>query len=201
MHCTTDRYFFGFSRWKRGYIVSFFPKEGRNYFCTDLLSAQKRGLDVKSEIYIWGRKSFDEVEAYAKEKGIALFRVEDGFVRSVSLGSDLTKPYLQVIDSRGIYFDPTQPSDLEHILNTQHFDEALLSRAKALREYLVEKKISKYNASPDKALTLEGYEAGKTIVVVPGQVEDDASIVYGADGMRNIALLQAARERSPEALS
>ena len=71
-------------------------------------------------------------------------------MRSVSLGSDLTKAYSLVVDRRGIYFDPTQESDLEYLLNTYDFDEELSKRAKELQHYLIENKISKKRASEIK---------------------------------------------------
>lgn len=194
-------YFFGFSRWKRRFTIPFFPalKKNNIVFCTNLEEGIKKGLTASSKIFIWGKKPFNEVEQYAKDNNIALHRVEDGFVRSVSLGSDLTKAYSLVVDSRGIYFDPTQESDLEHILNTYDFDETLIERAKNLQHYLIENKISKYNIHQDRQLALEGLKKGQKVVMVPGQVEDDASILYGAKGMTNLALLQQARENKPDA--
>jgi len=53
-------------------------------------------------------------------------------------------------------------------------------RSQRLQRYLTEKRISK-------------------VVLVPGQVEDDASIIYGADGMTNLELLKATRENAPDA--
>ena len=191
-------YFFGFSRWKRRFTKPFFPN-AKIVFCATLADGITKGLEGQSKIYIWGKKSFPEVEAYAKEKNISLHRVEDGFIRSVSLGSDLTKAYSLVVDNRGIYFDPTQESDLEHILNTAVFDDALKERAKKLQQYLVENKISKYNIYQDKALELKGLKEGQMIIMVPGQVEDDASIKYGAQGMTNLELLQESRKNAPDA--
>ncbi|MCF6207491.1 MAG: hypothetical protein L3J47_11485 [Sulfurovum sp.] len=156
----------------------------------------KRGLNAQSSVFIWGRKSFKEVEAYARQHGIAIYRVEDGFIRSVGLGSDLTQPYSLVVDSRGIYFDPTCESDLEHLLNTHTFTEDELLRAARLREFLIAHKLSKYNQFSDRELDLP---RNRKIVLVPGQVEDDASIQYGAQGMRNIELLAAARANAPDA--
>ena len=163
------------------------------------MSALHKGLNEQSKIYIWGKKPFSELESYAEEKNITLNRIEDGFVRSVSLGSDLTKAYSLVVDSRGIYFDPTGESDLEHVLNTYDFDEKILERAKKLQQYIVDNKISKYNIYQDKQIKLEDLKEGQTIVMVPGQVEDDASIIYGADGMTNLELLLKARENVPDA--
>jgi len=194
-------YFFGFSRWKRGFVKPFFKplNSNRLTFCNDLKEATKKGFDSDSKIFIWGKKRFDDVEKYAKEKGIPIYRVEDGFVRSVSLGSNLTRAYSLVVDSRGIYFDPTQPSDLEEILNSYTFDKDLLQRAKALQTYITTKKISKYNIYKDVALDLKGYKEGQKVVMVPGQVEDDASIIYGANGMSNLELLKSARKNAPDA--
>jgi len=195
-----DLYFFGFTWWKRLYIKSFFHPLTKNtiIFCSRLEDAQKKGLDHQSKIYIWGKKPFAQLESHAKAQNIPLLRVEDGFVRSVSLGSDLTKAYSLVVDSRGIYFDPTQASDLEHILNTYFFDDTLIQRAKKLQAYLISNKISKYNIHQDKKINLPHHKTNQKVVMVPGQVEDDASIIYGANGMHNLELLQQARENTPD---
>ncbi len=197
-------FFFGFSHWKHDYIRVYFPDLSdenllfinplfkKNY----LKNALQKGLDPQSSIYIWGRKSFPEIENYAKENNLKLYRIEDGFIRSVGLGSDLTQPYSLVIDSRGIYFDPTQESDLEHILQNYDFDEVILQRAKNLSSYLIEKKLSKYNLYTNKKLEIP---QGKKVVLVPGQVEDDASIKFGASGMTNLQLLQQSRKNAQDA--
>lgn len=194
-------YFFGFSRWKRKFTTLFFPalKKNNIIFCSSLKDTIIKGLGIHSQIYIWGKKPFTEVETYAKEKNIPLLRVEDGFVRSVSLGSDLTKAYSLVVDSRGIYFDPTQESDLEHLLTTYIFDDKLLNRAKNLQHYLIENKISKYNNYQDKQINLQGLKEGQTVIMIPGQVEDDASILYGANGMTNLELLKQVRGNRTDA--
>ena len=195
---STNGYFFGFSRWKRSFTKPFFPNV-KMVFCATLEDAIQKGLNRQSKIYIWGKKPFNEVELYAKEQNIPVSRVEDGFIRSISLGSDLTKAYSLVVDSRGIYFDPTQESDLEHLLNTAVFNDALIERAKKLQLYLLEKKISKYNIYQDKQVELKGLKEGQMVVMVPGQVEDDASIRCGADGMTNLELLQQTRKNAPNA--
>jgi len=201
-----DLYFFGFTWWKQRFVRSYFPtfKKHHIIFCSTLKDAMKKGLNEDKKIFIWGKRGFNkndfsEVETYAKEKNIVLSRVEDGFIRSVSLGSDLTKAYSLVADSRGIYFDPAQESDLEYLLNTYTFDEELIKRARSLQLYLIKNKISKYNMDQNKKLELTGVKKGQTVVMVPGQVEDDASIIYGAKGMTNLELLQEVRENVPDA--
>jgi capsular polysaccharide export protein len=201
-------YFFGFRPWKRfwGDIRPFFDCDRFDFLGGDpageepLERARKRGLgEGESAIYLWGRTEYPALERFAKEREIPLYRVEDGFVRSLGLGSDLTRPYSLVVDGRGIYFDPTQPSDLEHLLETAEFERSLLERAERLREYIVTHKLSKYNVYRDREIPLPGRHPGQEIALVPGQVEDDASIRYGADGMSNLELLRAARERAPRA--
>jgi len=199
-------YFFGFSKWKHTFIRPFFTDlhEKNMIFINPLLGqnhleyALQKGLNQESSIYIWGRKLFKSVEQYALQHTINIIRVEDGFLRSVGLGSDLTQAYSQVIDKRGIYFDPTQESDLEYILNHYHFSEDLnvLERANDIRLFLVEKRLSKYNIYEDNILNLPH---NKQIVFVPGQVEDDASIQYGAKGMTNLMLLEKVRKKCPYA--
>jgi len=193
---------FGFSYWKHKYIQPFLedeivfvnPISKKNL----LKKAIKKGLSSDSTLYIWGRKSFEDIEHYAKKHHIKIYRVEDGFIRSVALGSDLTQPYSLVVDSRGIYFDPTCKSDLEEILSTYEFanDPQLIERAKKLKEQIILNKISKYNADSNR--TLDFSSCKKTVALVAGQVEDDASIRYGANGMTNLELLQTVKKHYPD---
>lgn len=193
-------YFFGFSHWKHTFVSPFFNEQpvfinpwfSKNHFN----KALAKGMSPQSSIYIWGKKSFPKVEAYAREHHMPLYRVEDGFIRSVGLGSDLTQAYSLVVDSRGIYFDPTQPSDLEYILQNHVCSQDEIARAQRIRNYLIEKKLSKYNVYDNIELNLP---KDKTIVIVPGQVEDDASIRFGAKGMTNLELLKQTRAKRPDA--
>ena len=195
-------FFFGFSAWKHPFMMPFVKNFKKQHFINSLFlknylaKAIARGLDENNRIYIWGKKEFSEVEEYAKKHSIGVYRVEDGFIRSVGLGSDLTQPYSLVIDSRGIYFDPTQESDLEHLLSHHKFTAEELERAKKLRHYLIEKKLSKYNNYDNVQLELP---KDKKIVLVPGQVEDDASIRFGAQGMTNLSLLKEVRKNALDA--
>jgi capsular polysaccharide export protein len=124
--------------------------------------------------------------------------MEDGFVRSVGLGSDLIPPLSIVLDERGIYFDPSRASDLEHILNTSEFTEEELAEAADIRTFMVDHGITKYNI--DRQNVPSWHAGGRRIVFVPGQVEDDASIISGSRSITtNIGLLQAVRAASPNA--
>ena len=172
-------------------IIFINPIFEKNYFKLAL----KKGFGKNSNIYIWGKKNFPLVEEFALKNKLKLYRIEDGFIRSIGLGSDLTQPYSLVLDSRGIYFDPTYESDLEHILQTTNFDKNILDRAQNISKYLIEKKLSKYNLYENVKLNIPN---DKNIVLVPGQVEDDASIKYGASGMTNLELLKLARKNAKE---
>ena len=204
-------FMFGFSLWKflfAPFIPPFMPNfNPKNIifinplFSSHLKSALKKGLLQEAlkqncEIFIWGRKSFSEIETFAKEHSIPLTRVEDGFIRSISLGSDLTRPFSQVFDECGIYFDATTKSDLETILNHTNFSQTLLEEAKILKDKILTSKISKYNTNPHKSLNLP---PNQLKILIPGQVEDDASIIYGAKGRTNLSLLKEVREKNPKA--
>jgi capsular polysaccharide export protein len=131
--------------------------------------------------------------------------VEDGFLRSVGLGSDLIKPLSLVFDQQGIYFDATRPSDLETILQTGRFSEEELVRARRIRTLIVAKRLTKYNVEPESVSTKELWDSGgRPVILVPGQVEDDASIQFGCShgdlGIdTNLRLLVAVRKRHPDA--
>ncbi|RAU19491.1 hypothetical protein DN062_02910 [Nitrincola tibetensis] len=123
--------------------------------------------------------------------------MEDGFVRSVGLGVDLVEPLSLVLDSKGIYYDSTQSSDLECLLNEAQMDSALLTKAAQVSERLISLGISKYNVGLPKALDLP---KNRRVILVPGQVETDASIRLGSPQVKtNLELLQRVRSHCPEA--
>jgi capsular polysaccharide export protein len=127
-----------------------------------------------------------------------LLRIEDGFVRSVGLGSDLVRPHSLVLDGAGLYFDPTQPSDLEQLLSTQAFSPQDLQRAQAVRNFMVTHGLTKYNLEPRQPV--HWASEGRWVLLVPGQVEDDASIRLGCTTVKtNLSLLKAARLAQPDA--
>lgn len=189
----------GFRRWKAANIaplLSLHP--GKVVFVPTAKAAQALAIEPGDCLIHWGRDAPAGLAALAGRSGARLLRMEDGFVRSVGLGSDLIRPLSLVLDASGIYFDPTQPSDLERLLNAGQFCASELARARRVREFIVEHGITKYNLEPrDKAAWATG---GKQVVLVPGQVEDDASIRYGCTDVKtNLGLLQAARQAHPQA--
>jgi capsular polysaccharide export protein len=191
---------FGFSLWKHNFIKPFLKeyKSENIKFINPLTSsaleeALRKGLDNNSEILIWGKKEFPEIEDFALNYNLTLKRVEDGFIRSVGLGSDLTQAYSLIFDDLGIYFDPTQESRLENIIQNSTFSCSLLLEAKTLQDKIIKTKISKYNSYSEIDLKLP---KNKKIILAIGQVENDASIKFGANNMTNLELLQQIRNNN-----
>lgn len=123
-------------------------------------------------------------------------RVEDGFLRSRGLGAALTPPLSLVADDLGIYFDPTAPSRLESLIALGP-PPCGRARAERLIAALIAGGVTKYNLGGATALPDAG---GRMRILVPGQVEDDASILRGAGAERtNLALLRRVRAENPEA--
>lgn len=102
------------------------------------------------------------------------------------------------VDGRGHYLDPSVPSDLEHIRATEAFTETDLRRARNIRDIIVEAGLTKFNSEP--RVRPQWAAADRDIVLVPGQVEDHASVRLGCGGVRtNLALLERARRDNPDA--
>jgi capsular polysaccharide export protein len=126
-----------------------------------------------------------------------LIQLEDGFLRSSGRGAHLQLPLSLVVDSVGIYFDATCPSALEQFLQEHCFNVDECLRAQRLRSVILSACLSKYNL---KGQYWKRPYHDKPVVLVVGQVEQDASIRYGAPGIRtNLALAMAARRLEPDA--
>jgi len=124
-------------------------------------------------------------------------RIEDGFLRSVGLGAELVAPMSWTLDTTGIYFDASRPSDLEQLLEQGSFGAQALDGAALLRAQIVSAGLTKYNVG---RRTWKRPVTTKRVILVPGQVERDESIRLGApDIKRNIELLRAVRSSCPDA--
>lgn len=187
----------GFSAWKRPHVAPFLTQAGGHVqHHADWREALARAASEQTALAIWASKEPAELAASAQQAGVPLLRVEDGFLRSAGLGSDLLAALSLVVDPVGIYYDATRPSQLEQWLEAGDPTPELLARAQALRARIVAAGLSKYNlgGKPVKLAT------GKPRILVVGQVEDDASIARGGASIRtNAALLQAVRAARPDA--
>ncbi len=81
----------------------------------------------------------------AHAQHLPLWRMEDGFLRSSGLGSDLHMPLSLVLDKTGIYYDARRASDLETLLSQSALRTDEHKRALALQETLVSSKLTKHN--------------------------------------------------------
>jgi capsular polysaccharide export protein len=180
---------FRFQWWKRPFATPFLAAGG------GVLRWTARP-DIHEAIecaVLWGARNAKEISPAKRH-----IRIEDGFIHSDGLGSDMSPPASQVLDKRGIYFDASRPSDLSELLNTAAFSEEELLRAKSLRANIVSAGISKYNLGRRRPSWRP--PSGTMIVLVPGQVADDASIKLGTGHIRDAeALLQAVRHARPSA--
>lgn len=184
----------GMRAWKRPHLRAQF---GKLRFTDDPRDAAGDGRPI----LVWAGRETRDLRAAAEAAGRPLLRLEDGFLRSNGLGADLVPPLSLVIDDLGISYDPTRPSRLEALVaDAARRPPADLRRAERLVARLIALGLSKYNLGADPPDDPRRAAAGREVILVPGQVEDDASILLGAGEVAtNAALLRAARARWPGA--
>lgn len=195
----------GFSRWKRPMARAFLGGPGKSVAFAPMGRALALARARGASLCAWGMKGRAELEEPARAAGVPLLRLEDGFLRSVGLGSNFVFPASLCLDRRSIYYDAARPSDLEHILATAEFPRPLVARARALREAIVAQAVTKYGMTPTPELQrrladLRSRAGSRDIILIPGQVPGDASIVHGCPRTKtNFALLKAVRAERPDA--
>lgn len=164
--------------WKRPHFKRIFGAYGGMKFDGD---------DPKRSTMTWGAQTTNTTD----------YCVEDGFVRSRGLGAELVPALSLCLDQKGIYYDPTRASDLESLLqNGPDLRRDQLIRVEKLIARLIKNNISKYNLTGAQSDVPQGHR-----ILVPGQVEDDASIQLGADKVRtNLDLLRSVRANHPDAV-
>lgn len=188
----------GFSPWKRPWATKTLGSTDNDPVLSRSKAVTADDLQGFGRVVAWSSRAPSGTEVACSDAGVPLVRMEDGFLRSIGLGVSLRPGASYVLDGTGIYYDATGPSDLERLLETETFDEALLERAARLRTAIVDARISKYNVG---GAPMPPLPQGKPIVLVAGQVEDDASIRLGAAAVRtNADLLRVARSRNPDAV-
>lgn len=179
-------YLVGFSLWKRAFMRAFCSPLAEELCFVRKLPKQ---LASGEQVLVWGSRHPELTN---------VIRVEDGFIRSRGLGSNLCRPSSLSIDPVGIYFDSRRPSRLEQLLNQQQLTEQQLKRGTALVDLLRQHGVSKYNVGTVQPFTPPA--DGRPLVLVVGQVDGDASILTGSPVIRsNEQLLWAVRAARPEA--
>jgi len=191
-------YCFGIQPWKRGFVRPFVKSPSNTVLFPKSAHEVSEEIDENSDLLVWGHKEPADVRELAARLNKPIMRIEDGFIRSVGLGTNVTLPWSLALDHKGIYYNPQEVSELESILNHQIFTENMINDAKKIRQKIVENQLTKYNSEPIETLQLPS--EGKKVILVPGQVEDDASIRYGCKDIKtNTDLLNCVREHNPDA--
>lgn len=177
----------GVRLWKRKYVAGFLKGAKASVrFEDNPDKAQAIAARMGARHIVWGSKP-GPADAQ---------RMEDGFLRSAGLGAALTPPLSLALDDEGIYYDPRQPSLIERLIADAPSDDASLARAASLRRSLTERGLSKYNL-PGRPFRRPDHPH---VILAVGQVDDDASIRFGASGVSTSAgLLEAIRLAAPDA--
>ncbi len=180
----------GFSPWNRS-IASRYLRSPANQ-----ISEAKDAADIPEDarILVWGRKN--QIPGNLRNRTVW---VEDGFIRSKGLGAAFNFPYSWVFDESGLYFDCSTSSDLEN-LYCKGFESSDLTEANELIGLLRENRLTKYNLQATRITLDQELAQGRKRILVPGQVEADASISLGSPDVKsNLELLQRVRAAEPDA--
>ena len=221
-----------FSRWKLPFVRAFTNLPRTTLFIKpkprlkNLLHPDHFKVDYNQPLLVWGLAKRQQVQKQLQSKASknrivdipAIYCMEDGFIRSNGLGATLLAPLSVVIDKQGIYYDATQPSDLETLLrNCKALTPQQNARVQRLQAKLLTQRVSKYNVgtevnaavdTTDKADTIEQKKqwmqdakvSGRPRLLIIGQVEDDLSVQYcGSDIKTNRGLIERVRRDNPDA--
>ncbi|MBR9857700.1 MAG: capsular polysaccharide biosynthesis protein [Gammaproteobacteria bacterium] len=166
------------------------------YRSTEVNPTVDPALNSAKAVLIWGLR----FEAELATCPLPVWRMEDGFLRSIGLGSDLRRPGSLVVDHMGMYYDPRTPSAIEQYLVTHEFSALELSLGEQLVTHFREQALTKYNVGDNIKPRWRQQASDRMVILVPGQVDDDASIQLGSPFvLGNTALLQAVRREHPTA--
>ncbi len=178
-----------FSRWKKPIVRTFFDGSEVRFL--------RRAEDVPAgaTLAVWGRRQLsagvaERVKPHPAGGRIpALRRPRGGPGAPGFVGDGPARHLLRRDTAERAGGDPCRQ---------RTFDAELLARAASLRARLCETGLSKYNVGI--AAGWRRPAGASRVILVPGQVEADASIALGAPAIRrNIDLLRAVRESNPDA--
>lgn len=186
----------GIAAWKRKHHTAFFGQSGGRIRYTDDPAA---ALEDGRPVQVWAAREDRDLAPEAEAAGRRLIRVEDGFLRSRGLGARLVPPLSLIADDLGIAYDPNRESRLERLIaEAAGMPPDRLSRAERVLASIRRHGVTKYNLGGEADdIPVPG---GQRVILVPGQVEDDASVLKGAgDVATNLECLRTARRLFPDA--
>lgn len=188
------------AKWKQRVVAAFIRIEGGHpIFLKDPQAAVSEAAAHGGEVLVWASsRHLPNLKVRCESAGVPLTLMEDGFLRSKGLGSRHVEPWSLVFDRSGIYYDASRTSDLERMLEQEHISQRQLDEARDLQAIVVREGLSKYNVG--EKTELKNLPKGREIILVAGQVGDDASIRLGTVAVSsNLALLKTVRQENPDA--
>lgn len=182
----------GFAFWKQNHVA---PLLWGGSGALPFLRASN-GIQPDRAVALWRAKAAPDLIDELQRRQTSLIEVEDGFLRSKGLGADCVPPLSITVDRLGAHFDPTQPSELEMLLQEGRIEDGLLTRAQELRRLIVSAGMGKYGHGFE---VLDRPAGRRRHILVPGQVEDDRAVITGGCGLTsNLELLRRVREEAPD---
>ncbi|MDD2056353.1 capsule biosynthesis protein [Pseudomonas putida] len=184
--------------WKVLHLPQFLGPEGPPYWLWR--RGQKAPKGLKAIAGIGYKDSSAQARVLCQRWGLPYVAIEDGFLRSSSLGIEGDTPMSLVVDPVGIHYLADRPSLLENILQApEELSAAELDSAAQLIALMRSSGIGKYNNAPDLDPT-DTLGRERPLVLVVDQTAGDYSIPGGglteADYVR---MLDAALAENPDA--
>ncbi|TLP42393.1 beta-3-deoxy-D-manno-oct-2-ulosonic acid transferase [Cohaesibacter sp. CAU 1516] len=198
---------FGLMRWNRNAVRAMLSDlPGEPIFARSFAVALRQAKDRHASLFAWASRLDQAQHQACHAAGIPLVLIEDGFIRSVGLGAAFVPAASLIFDGQGIYYDPSRPSDLEWMLKHQDVTPEERERGAEVRRLLVDAAVSKYNLGNQSSQMLD-LPGDREIILVPGQVSDDASILtnrsqsldFATGSNPNRLLLERVRQDNPDA--
>ncbi len=210
---------FEFSRWKVPFVKAFVNLPRTTLFVKpkprlkNLLHPDHLRVDYEQPLLVWGLAKRQQLQKKRQSKlsnPPTIYCMEDGFIRSNGLGATLLTPLSVVIDKQGIYYDATQPSDLETLLRQcESLSAKQKIRVQDLQNKLLTQRVSKYNVGKSADSVVDGQQitwmqeaklSRKPRILIIGQVEDDLSVQYCGSAIKtNSALIDRVCQDNPDA--
>lgn len=186
----------GITPWKRARMQAMLARDRRGPpIARNADEAIRLARERGGAIACWASRMPPGLDTLAEAEGVALWTIEDGFIRSAGLGAALIQPCSVTLDSRAPHYDTSRPSDLEVLLQHRVFTPAELTRAEQLIARIQRLGITKYNLAGAEPVL----PADRRIVVVLGQVDDDLSVKLGGCGETVAGMVAIVRQQEPEA--
>ena len=156
---------------------------------SQLLPGRSRDVDA---LLAWGRRpSARHVERLAQRRGLPVWHLEDGLLRSLAKGRR-HPPLCLLVDELGVHFDATAPSRLEQRIG-EPLSAEQLARARAVQRLWCAQRLSKLNPPRESPAPQERF------VLVVDQSAGDLSIPLGLAGPERFQqMLRAALADHPD---